>query len=84
MLALSVRAGNPAKRLYERLGFVTADASTPAFQKLLGSAAHRLGRDPYALEATLALFAGIGPCKKKPACDACELADRCPSANVSA
>jgi len=73
-----------ARRVVERLGFIGAEAAAPALQKLLGGAAQRLGRDPYALEATLALFAGIGPCKKKPACDACELADRCPSANVSA
>lgn len=73
-----------ARRVVERLGFIGPDAPSPALQKLLGGAAQRLGRDPYALEATLALFAGIGPCKKKPACDACELADRCPSANVSA
>ncbi|HYK54553.1 MAG TPA: DNA-3-methyladenine glycosylase I [Candidatus Eremiobacteraceae bacterium] len=73
-----------ARRVIERLGFVASGAPAPALQKLLGAVAQRLGRDPYALEATLALFAGIGPCKKKPACDACELADRCPSANVSA
>ena len=73
-----------ARRVVERLGFIAADAGTPALQKLLGAVAQRLGRDPYALEATLALFAGVGPCKKKPACDACALADRCPSANVSA
>jgi hypothetical protein len=73
-----------ARRVVERLGFIGADAAAPTLQKLLGGAAQRLGRDPYALEGTLALFAGIGPCKKKPACDACELADRCPSANVSA
>jgi len=73
-----------ARRVVERLGFIASAAAPPTLQKLLGAAAQRLGRDPYALEATLALFAGIGPCKKKPACDACELADRCPSANVSA
>jgi 3-methyladenine DNA glycosylase Tag len=73
-----------ARRVIERLGFIDAGATAPALQKLLGAVAQRLGRDPYALEATLALFAGIGPCKKKPACDACELADKCPSANVSA
>lgn len=73
-----------ARRVIERLGFIAVDAPAPTLQKLLGAVAQRLGRDPYSLEATLALFAGIGPCKKKPACDACELADRCPSANVSA
>lgn len=73
-----------ARRVVERLGFVNVDTSAPTVQKLIGAAAARLGRDPYAVEATLALFGGVGPCKKKPACDACELADRCPSANVSA
>lgn len=73
-----------ARRVVERLGFVAGDAKAAAVQKLVGAAAARLGRDPYAVEATLALFAGIGPCKKKPSCDTCELADRCPSADVSA
>ena len=73
-----------ARRVIERLGFTHADTPAPAVQRLVGAAAARLGRDPYAVEATLALFGGIGPCKKKPACDTCELADRCPSANVSA
>ena len=73
-----------ARRVIERLGFSSADSPAPAVQKLIGAAAARLGRDPYAVEAALALFAGVGPCKKKPACDACELADRCPSADVSA
>lgn len=73
-----------ARRVVERLGFANADAAPAAVQKLIGAAAARLGRDPYAVEAALALFAAIGPCKKKPACDACELADRCPSADVSA
>lgn len=72
------------RRVVERLGFISTGAPAPLLQKLLGGVAQRLGCDAYALEATLALFAGIGPCKKKPACDACELADRCPSANVSA
>jgi GNAT superfamily N-acetyltransferase len=42
-LALSVRAGNPAKRLYERLGFVT-----------VGSITNRVGGTSYVMEIVLA------------------------------
>jgi ribosomal protein S18 acetylase RimI-like enzyme len=42
-LALSVRAGNPAKRLYERLGFVT-----------VGSITNRAGGTSYVMEIVLA------------------------------
>jgi 3-methyladenine DNA glycosylase Tag len=69
-----------ARRVIARLGFIDADADAAAIQRLIGTGAQRLGRDPYAVEASLALFAGLGPCRKEPACDRCRLADRCPSA----
>jgi 3-methyladenine DNA glycosylase Tag len=69
-----------ARRAIARLGFVDADADAASIQRLIGTGAQRLGRDPYAVEARLALFAGLGPCRKEPTCDRCRLADRCPSA----
>jgi DNA-3-methyladenine glycosylase I len=71
-----------ARRSIERLGMIDATADAPAVQRLIGAAAHRLGRDPYAVEAAFALFAGLGPCRKTPKCEECGLADRCPSAMV--
>jgi len=71
-----------ARRSIERLGLIDPSADGPAVQRLIGGAAHRLGRDPYAVEAAFALFAGLGPCRKTPKCEECALADRCPSAVV--
>ncbi len=71
-----------ARRALERLGFVATDESAPSVQRMLGRAAEKLGRDPYAVEALLALFAGAGPCAKTPACGRCVLSERCPSAAV--
>jgi 3-methyladenine DNA glycosylase Tag len=73
-----------ARRAMERLGCIQPAADGAAAQRLIGAAAQRLGRDPYAVEAAFALFAGIGPCGKSPKCDRCSLADRCPSAEISA
>jgi len=67
------------RRCVERLGLIDKSAEPAALQRLVGSAAHRLGRDPYAVEAALALFASAGPCKPTPKCGECGLADRCPS-----
>ena len=70
-----------ARRVLERLGFIRVTDPAPAIQRLVGRVAGRLGRDPYAVEAVLALFAGAaGPCVKEPACERCDLAQRCPSA----
>ena len=71
------------RRTVERLGYVEEATESAAVQRLIGAVAHRLGRDPYAVEAVLALFAGAGPCKKTPACNDCSLAERCPSAATS-
>lgn len=72
-----------ARRVIERLGFAVPETQGPSLQRLIGSTAVKLGRDPYAVEAVLALFAGIGPCKKLPACTTCALSDRCPSAHLA-
>lgn len=71
-----------ARRVVERLGLLDPAADAASAQRLVGAAAQRLGRDPYAVEAALALFAGIGACRKKPLCSHCVLADRCPSAQL--
>jgi len=71
---------NPAAhRLLARLGFIEADAEPPAVARLIGAVAQLSGRDPYAVEASLALFAGAGPCTVKPRCRECALLERCPT-----
>jgi hypothetical protein len=71
-----------ARRALERLGFAGSDEPGPAFQLRVGQAAQRLGRDPYAIEGVLALFAGVGPCRKLPQCERCMLAQKCAYANA--
>ncbi len=73
-----------ARRVLERLNVVAADAAPAAAQLAIGAIAAQLGRDPYAVEAVLALFAGLGPCRVKPQCAECALSDRCPSTLVAA
>jgi 3-methyladenine DNA glycosylase Tag len=69
-----------AQRVLTRLGVIEHDAAPAATQLAVGAIASELGRDPYAVEAVLALFAGLGPCRVKPRCAECGLSDRCPSA----
>ena len=69
-----------SRRVLERLGLVEVADSPAAVQCFVGSVARVVGRDPYQLEATLALFASLGPCKRQPECDECPLAERCPTA----
>ena len=71
-----------ARRVLVRLGIVGEPDGDPVVQRVIGKVAERLGRDAYAVEAVLALFAGIGPCKKAPACTSCVLSDRCPSSTA--
>lgn len=66
------------RRALERLELISKDDTPAAVQCLLGSAARIAGRDPYQLEATLALFASLGPCKREPECNTCPLAEKCP------
>lgn len=69
-----------SRRALERLGLIDQADSPAAVQCFVGSVARVAGRDPYQLEATLALFASLGPCKREPECDACALAEKCPTA----
>jgi 3-methyladenine DNA glycosylase Tag len=71
-----------ARRALERLGHVAAGTDDASVQRLIGGTAQKLGRDPYAVEAVLALFAGVGPCRKTPECAKCGVAERCPSATL--
>lgn len=68
-----------SRRVAERLGLIAADAAPAAAQLAIGSIADALGRDPYAVEGTLSLFAALGPCRPMPVCAQCALADRCPT-----
>jgi len=67
------------RRALERMELINKDDAPAAVQRLLGSVARVAGRDPYQLEATLALFASLGPCKREPECDKCPLAEKCPT-----
>lgn len=89
------RVGERTARLVlKRWGFFTALAH-PGCARLLGrlqalgdagiqaavaTLAQRHGRDVYAIEASLALFAGLGPCRPAPRCHGCVLSAMCPSA----
>jgi len=68
-----------SRRVVERLELIDRDAMAAAGQLAIGAIAQALGRDPYAIEGTLSLFAALGPCRPMPACTACALADRCPT-----
>ncbi|HXW77677.1 MAG TPA: DNA-3-methyladenine glycosylase I [Candidatus Eremiobacteraceae bacterium] len=67
------------RRVLERLALVDAAAEAPVVQRILGGIARKIGRDPYAVEAVLALFAGLGPCRTKPRCTECALLHVCPT-----
>ena len=69
-----------SRRVLERLDVVAHADSPAAVQCFVGSIARAVGRDPYQIEAALALFASLGPCKREPECASCPLADRCPAA----
>jgi 3-methyladenine DNA glycosylase Tag len=68
-----------SRRVVERLGLIGAEATPAHAQLAIGAIADALGRDPYAVEGTLSLFAALGPCRPMPACGQCALADRCPT-----
>jgi 3-methyladenine DNA glycosylase Tag len=76
-------ANPPAHRLLARLGLVEADAPPERVQRLIGSMAQAAGRDVYAAEASLALFAGAGPCRARPRCQECPLLERCPTGSAA-
>ena len=68
-----------SRRVVERLGLISAETTPAQAQLTIGAIADALGRDPYAVEGTLSLFAALGPCRPMPACAQCALADRCPT-----
>jgi 3-methyladenine DNA glycosylase Tag len=67
-----------AQRLLTRLGVIREDVGEPAFQRFVWAVANASAKDPYAVEASLALFAGLGPCRSDPRCPTCPLVTRCP------
>jgi endonuclease III len=71
------------RRALVRLGMVDADADGPAVQRFLGAVAEASGRDVYAVEAALAIFAGVGACRAAPRCGECPLNEVCPSAQIA-
>ncbi|HME82144.1 MAG TPA: DNA-3-methyladenine glycosylase I [Candidatus Eremiobacteraceae bacterium] len=72
--------GHPgSRRVIERLGLVDARCAPTAGQLMIGAISQALSRDAYSVEATLALFAALGPCNPAPQCPTCELCDRCPT-----
>ncbi|HKW44545.1 MAG TPA: DNA-3-methyladenine glycosylase I [Candidatus Eremiobacteraceae bacterium] len=74
-----------SRRVLERLEVVAQADSPAAVQCFVGSVARAVGRDPYQIEAVLALFASLGPCRREPDCESCALAEKCPTAaNASA
>jgi len=68
-----------SRRVMERLQLVAESDSPAAVQCVVGAVARIAGRDPYQLEAALALFASLGPCKREPECGSCVLAEKCPT-----
>jgi DNA-3-methyladenine glycosylase I len=73
-----------SRRVLERLGMIAECASAADVQCFVGAVARSAGRDPYEVEACLALFASHGPCRPLPKCAGCELADRCPHGQANA
>ncbi len=73
-----------SRRVLERLGMIAEGASDSDVQCFVGAIARSAGRDPYEIEACLALFASHGPCRPLPKCATCELADRCPYGQANA
>ena len=68
------------RRLLGRLELIDGEGAACAAQLLVSAVAQERGCDPYAIEATLAIFAGIGPCRRQPSCSDCPAFERCPAA----
>ena len=68
------------RRTLTRLALVNADIDGPALQLFVGTLADATGKDAYAIEAAIAIFAGAGPCRPEPRCGECLLNESCPAA----
>lgn len=73
----TARSHAGAQRVLERLGIVQPGVPGPRAQIIIGRIAQTMGTDPYAIEASLALFAAHGPCRELPRCEACALNEDC-------
>ena len=67
-----------SRRVLQRLGHLKTEASGADAQLLLGSLAEATGKDPYSVEAAIAIFASAGPCVSDPRCQQCQLCQSCP------
>ena len=72
------------RRALTRLGLINAHVDGPALQLFVGTLAEATSKDAYAIEAALAIFAGVGPCRLDPRCSDCLLNETCPAAQSSA
>lgn len=72
------------RRTLTRLGLMRADVDGSALQLFVGALAEAMGKEAYAIEADLAIFAGVGPCRPQPRCIDCVLNESCPSVPSSA
>jgi len=72
------------RRALTRLGLLNADVGGPEVQLFVGTLAEATSKDAYAIEAALAIFAGVGPCRSDPRCSECLLNESCPAAQSSA
>jgi 3-methyladenine DNA glycosylase Tag len=75
----TVLAHPAALRLLSRLRMLEQQAGDVTTQLFICAVAQATGRDPYAIEAALVLFAERGPCRASPRCSSCELCENCPT-----
>jgi len=73
----TARSHAGAQRVMERLGLLEPVVASPQAQQLIGRIAQTLGVDPYGIEASLAIFAANGPCRRQPNCQSCSLSEQC-------
>ena len=70
------------RRTVTRLGLVDPEIDGPGLQRFVGTLAEATSNDPYAIEAAIAIFAGVGPCRPEPHCSECMLNEDCPTAKL--
>ena len=79
----SAAAHPGVRRLLARLGVIDRDADARAVQAFLVRIADASTLTPSAVEGTMAIFAGSGPCRDQPRCEDCPLSSRCPSSSIA-